>query len=81
MENGTIRASEQHVEKILKPGPQTTKKGVRALLGLINYHRDVIPGLSDIIFCLTELLKRNQSEKNMKWQEKHTQALDKVKAI
>jgi hypothetical protein len=76
-----IKPSEKHVEKILKIGPQTAKKGVTALLGMINYHHDMIPGLATITYCLTELLKRDQPEKNIRWQQKHSDALEKKKEI
>jgi hypothetical protein len=81
IENGEIKPSEKHVEKILKIAPQTTKKGVRALLGMINYHHDMIPCLATITYCFTELLKRDQPEENIRWQQKHTDALEKIKAL
>jgi hypothetical protein len=76
LENGEIKPSQKHIEKILQIHPQTTKKGVGALLGLVNYHSDMIPNLADITYCLTELLKRDQPDKNINWQPKHTVALE-----
>ena len=81
LENGEIKPSQRHIEKILEIQPQTTKKGVRAILGLINYHSDMIPNLAEITFCLTELLKRDQPETKINWQPKHSEALQKIKQI
>lgn len=48
VEIGEIKPSQRHVEKILQIKPQTTKKGVRALFGLINDHSDMIPNLAEV---------------------------------
>lgn len=81
LEDGFIKPSQQHIESVLKIGPQKTKHGVRALLGLIGYHRHMIPNFAQITNCLTELLKKNQPEKNINWQQCHTDALNEIKRI
>lgn len=80
LENGTITPSQKHVERILKIGPQKTKSGVRAILGTINYHHNMIPKLAELTYPLTQLLKRNAPEKVM-WQKEHTEALERIKNI
>jgi hypothetical protein len=80
IENGVITPSQTHIERVLKIGPQKTKAGVRAIIGLINYHHNMIPNLAAIMFPLTLLLKRNAPEK-VKWQQEHTDALEWVKSI
>ena len=61
--------------------PQRTKKGVRALVGLVNYYRNLIPNLADITYDLTEFLRKDQPEKNIKWRQCHTDALNKITLI
>lgn len=81
LEDGLIKPCQKHVDAILKIGPQKTKSGVRALIGLINYHRNVVPNFNEVTYCLTELLKKTQPEKNVHWQQCHTDALNKIKGI
>ena len=81
LEDGIIKPSQKHIEAILKIGPQTSKHGVRAILGMLNYHRNMIPSFAEITLCLTELLKKDQPERNIRWQQKHTEALNKIKQI
>ncbi len=81
LEDGVIKPSQKHIEAVLKIGPQSTKHGVRAIMGILNYHRTMIPSFAEITLCFTELLKKNQPERNIRWQQKHTDALDKIKQI
>lgn len=81
LEDGLIKPSSKHIEAVLKIGPQTTKHGVRAVLGILNYHRAMIPSFAEITLCLTDLLKKNQPERNIRWEQKHTDALIKIKTI
>jgi hypothetical protein len=81
VEAGEIKPCQKHVDAILKMAPQKTKKGVRALVGLVGYYRSLIPNLAHIIHDLTELLKRDQPDKNIHWQQCHTDALNEIKRI
>jgi hypothetical protein len=81
LEDGQIRPSEAHIENVLRIGPQTTKAGVRAILGLLGYHRHFIPSFAELTYDFTELLKKGQPETNIKWGNRHTEALEKVKLI
>ena len=81
LEDGVIKPSQKHIDAVLKIGPQSTKHGVRALMGMLNYHRTMIPSFAEITLCFTELLKKNQPERNIRWQQKHTDALEKIKQI
>jgi len=76
-----IKPSEKHIEAILKIGPQTSKKGVRALIGLTSYHRSLIPDFAGITHCLTELLKKGEPEKHVHWGPPHSEALAKIQKI
>ena len=81
LENGMIRPSDKHIENVIKIRPQKTKKGVRAILGILGYHRAMIPSFAEITYCLTELLKKDQPERSVRWDQRHTDALDKIKTI
>ena len=50
---------------------------VQSFLGLVGYYRKFIPHFSHIARHLHELTKKNIE---FKWEEKHTQAVDKLKA-
>ena len=81
IEQGEIKPSQRHIDSILKMGPQRTKQGVRALLGMIHYHANMIPNVADITRDLTELLKRNVPDKNIPWAAKHSYALQQIKNV
>ena len=77
--NGKLAPYDEKVEAILKLGPAKTKKGVKALLGLAGYYRNLLLNFAETTYCLTELLRKNQPEK-VRWGEKHTRALETIKA-
>jgi len=52
--------SDDKIEAISKLGPAKTKKGVKGILGLAGYYRNLIPNFAETTYCLTELLKKNQ---------------------
>jgi hypothetical protein len=81
LEGGCIKPRDKHVHAVLKIGKQTTKAGVRALLGTIGYHRPLINSFAEITYHLTQLLKKDQPDKNIKWLPIHTQALEEIKRI
>jgi hypothetical protein len=81
LEDGKILPSEKHVNAILKLGPQKTKRGVRRLIGMVTYYKKFIPNLAQLTCCFTDLLKKGQPEKNIKWEPKHTEALQEIKRI
>ena len=80
LENGTISPSDSHIADVMRIGPQKTKSGVRALLGLLGYHRQMIPNYADITLCLNQLLKKGQPDR-VCWEQCHTDALNKIKSI
>ena len=76
--DGKLMPSDDKVEAIMKLAPAKTKKGVKAILGLAGYYRNLQPNFAETTYCLNELLKKNQPEK-VRWQEKHSKALDTIK--
>jgi hypothetical protein len=81
IEQGVIKPSQRHVDSILRMGPQKTKQGVRALLGVTQYHSNMIPNLAEITRDLSELLKRNVPDKNFPWAAKHSYTLQQIKNL
>ena len=66
--------------KILDIKTPTTKKHVRALLGLFNYYSRFINNYSNIVQPLIELTKKYQPQK-VKWNEKCENALKNLKEL
>jgi len=81
LHDGCISPSDKHIADVIKIGPQRTKSDVRAILGVLGYHRDMIHDFAGLTHCLTQLLKKDQPDKNIKWQQCHTDALNEVKRI
>jgi hypothetical protein len=73
--------SGKHVNAILKLGSQKTKHDIRELLGMVTYCKKFIPNLAQLTCCLTDLLKKGQHEKNIKWESKHTEALQEIACV
>jgi len=55
--NGLIRPSEVRIKNVLRMGPQTTKAGVRAILGILGYRCHFIPSFAELTYDFAELLK------------------------
>ena len=75
---GHIKPTEAHVEKILNAPVPKTKKEVRSLLGAVNFIRKFIPNSAGVLKPITDLTSKGSSE-DVKWQEKHQNAFDKIK--
>ena len=75
---GGVLPDQSKVEAILNmPAPQD-KPGVQRLLGMVNYLAKFIPGMSEILAPLRELLKKNVP---WHWTEKHQVAFEKIKEV
>ena len=70
----------EKVSKVLNISPPTTKKQVRALLGLVGFYRRYIPNFASLVAPLTELTKKNLPTKVV-WTNRCQQALEQVKEI
>jgi hypothetical protein len=81
LEDGYIKPSQKHIETVLRIVLQRTKSGVRAILGKFGYHRAMVPKFAEITYPLTELPKKNQPERNIKWEQKHSDAVQQIKQI
>lgn len=78
--SGEIKPTETNICKILNATAPTTKKGVRALCGAMNFVRKFIPNCAELIKPITELTKKNSSE-IVKWGEEQEQAFEQIKKI
>ena len=78
--NGEIKPTETNIKKIQDAPRPTTKKGVRALCGAINFVRKFIPNCAEIIRPITELTKRDGSE-TVKWETEQELVFTKIKQI
>ncbi len=75
---GLIRPQEMKVAAILSAPRPTSKKQVRAFLGLAGYYRCFIPNFSSLATALTDLTKKGQPEM-VKWGPKEEEAFNRVK--
>ncbi len=64
---------------ILSAPRPTSKKQIRAFLGLAGYYRCFIPNFSSLATALTDLTKKGQPEM-VKWGPKEEEAFNRVKA-
>ncbi|XP_078694909.1 uncharacterized protein LOC144923898 [Branchiostoma floridae x Branchiostoma belcheri] len=58
----------------------TTKRGVRAFIGLVNYYKDFIPNMANIATPLTNLLKKNKPN-YIQWDADCATAFHKLKEV
>ena len=77
---GQVRPTQESVEKILNAVIPKTKKGVRSLLGYINWLSKYIPGAALLKAPLSELTSNKASEV-VKWGPAQEEALNKIKYL
>ena len=73
-----LKPTDNFEHKLLNIKTPTTKKHVRALLGLFNYYSKFIHNYSQIVRPLIELTKKNQPQK-VKWNEICEKSLQTLK--
>ena len=81
LQDGCIMPSQRHIEAVLRIGPQRTKAGVRAILGTLGYHRNMVKNFSELSYPLLELLRRDQPDRNIKWEKRHSDAVEEIKRV
>ena len=78
--NGRVEPLNENIEKIKTAARPSTKRNVRAFLGLVGYYRDYIPNFSTISSPLVELTRKNQPSKVV-WGEPQEQAFRTLKNV
>jgi hypothetical protein len=76
----TIEPRHAAIEKILDMPRPTTKKQVRALLGMVGFYRKFIPDCSLLTSPLSDLTTKKCSNQ-VKWTEKQEQAFVRLKQL
>ena len=60
LSEGVKGLHDDNVRKIMEAARPTTKKQVRAFMGLANYYREYVPNFAAVTVPLTDLLKKGQ---------------------
>ena len=60
LSEGVRGLHDDNVRKIMEAARSTTKKQVRAFMGLANYYREYVPNFAAVTVPLTDLLKKGQ---------------------
>ena len=76
--NDQIKTNPKLIQKIEDASRPTTKKQVRALLGLTGFYREYIPHYSDVVLHLTMLTGKGMPDK-VRWGEDQETAFQKLK--
>lgn len=77
---GTVRPTQENVDKILNAPIPRTKKGVKSLCGMVNWLRKFVPGAAKLLKPLNDLLSNRQSDV-ITWGNEQQEAWDKIKII
>ena len=80
-----LRPQQKRIQTILDLAVPKTVKGVRQVLGILNYYRDLWPQRSRTLAPLHELTRTQGTDKNknakITWLEKHEKAFQDMKKI
>ena len=76
--NGAKKCQDDKVTKVRNAQAPTTKKQVRAFLGLCGYYRDFIPQFAELASPLFDLIKKNSPNK-VPWEVQHHRAFNSLK--
>ena len=80
LSEGVKGLHDDNVRKIMKAARPTTKKQVRAFMGLANYYREYVPNFAAVKVPLTDLLKKGQPNA-VKWEEPQERASQTVRIL
>ena len=70
-----VKLSDSRVQGIRDLLESTSVKGFRSFIGMVNYFRDFIKGLSSHLIPLTQLTKKNATQKGFEMTLKARDAL------
>ena len=78
IEDGSLLPQQKNVDKMMRATKPTTKKHIRAFLGMCGFYQKFIKGYNVIAAPLTELTKKRQPDKIV-WNEAAEQAFQMLK--
>lgn len=81
IKEGLKRPQIDKVDAIRTLATPTTKKGIRAFLGLVVYYRRFIPRFSEIAAPLTDMLSKTHPNTIKEWSQEQRQSLNLLKDI
>ncbi|KAL0223071.1 hypothetical protein P9112_002461 [Eukaryota sp. TZLM1-RC] len=73
------KISQKRVDALINIHAPKTIKEVRSLVGSVNFIRDWLPNISQLIAPINELIKHKQRRVN--WESKHDQLLEQIKEL
>ena len=76
--NGELKPTPEGVSKVLAASRPTTKKEVRAFMGMVGYYRKFIPNMAVIATPLTDLTKKDAPSK-VRWEDAQENAFQTLK--
>ena len=76
--NGELKPTPEGVSKVLAASRPTTKKEVRAFMGMVGYYRKFIPNMAVIATPLTDLTKKDAPSK-VRWGDAQESAFQTLK--
>ncbi|KAL8559173.1 hypothetical protein ACOMHN_048420 [Nucella lapillus] len=79
---GTLKPEAGKIKKIMQIPTPTTKKQVRALLGLLSFYRRYVPNFATLSAPLTDLTKDGpRKSRSIDWTPACAKALEKIQAV
>ncbi|XP_055874586.1 uncharacterized protein LOC129924395 [Biomphalaria glabrata] len=76
---GKMEPDPKNLERIMGLRPPTNKKEVRSILGIASYYSKFIPSFADIVFPLTQLLRKGTPTR-VTWSPECDLALKKIQS-
>ena len=80
IEKGQQFPQDEKIEKIKQLKEPQNKKQLKSVLGMVGYYRNFVPNYSKLICPLTQLLKKDRSDK-LKWTDEHQRVFEEIKSI
>jgi putative transposase len=78
--NGSVRPTQESIDKILTAPIPRTKKGVRSLCGMINWLRKFLPSAARLLKPLTDLTSKHHGDV-INWGPEQQKVWDEIKQI
>ena len=78
--NGTVRPTQENIDKVLNAPIPRTKKGVRSLCGMVNWLRKYISHAAKLLKPLNELTSKHHSD-TITWGKEQQDAWEEIKRV